>query len=171
MTSATVPLEVMERDPSVARCYPRAYLTDATSSTLTSYDDTRHLLQAEPADRFQTLLDTIRLAHQHLGVTRVSGLRHTHLLGTNIASDVNLLAELSLYRHSISYRSGSSFAASTRPRGAGTVAMLPTTHSMSTPPGTVRLAWRWGTGISNVFSAASTAPLRVRTTLSSTRTC
>jgi glycosyltransferase involved in cell wall biosynthesis len=90
-------LEVMERDPAVALCYPQAVLVDAEGANPANYDDVLHLVQDDPADRFLALIGTIRLAHQHLGLIRMSHLRRTHLLGAFVASDINLLAELSLY--------------------------------------------------------------------------
>lgn len=90
-------LEVMERDPATALCYPKTYIVDAEGQNPIPYEDNLHLVQGDPADRFLTLLGRIGLAHQHLGLIRMSCLRRTHLLGTQVASDVNLLAELTLY--------------------------------------------------------------------------
>ena len=90
-------MEVMERDPSIALCYPQAVLVDANGGNPKNYDDVLHLVQEDPADRFLALISSIKLAHQHLGVIRTSHLRQTHLLGTYVGSDNNLLAELTLY--------------------------------------------------------------------------
>ena len=90
-------MEIMERDPSIALCYPRAYLVDATGGNKDEYHDFLHLMQDDPIERYVALLDRIKLAHQHLGVIRMSCLRQTHMLGTHVGSDVNLLAELTLY--------------------------------------------------------------------------
>jgi len=90
-------LEVMERDSTIALCYPKAWLVDADGRNPTEYEDVLHLVQEDPSDRFVTLLDSIKLAHQHLGLIRTSHLRRTHLLGAYVASDVTLLAELTLY--------------------------------------------------------------------------
>lgn len=90
-------LEVMERDPTIALCYPQAVLVDANGSNQANYDDFLHLVQNNPADRFLTLINRIKLAHQHLGLIRMSHLQRTQLLGGHVASDVNLLAELTLY--------------------------------------------------------------------------
>lgn len=90
-------LEVMERDPTIALCYPQAVIVDANGGNPQNYDDVLHLVQDDPADRFIALLESIRLAHQHLGLIRMSDLNRTHLLGAYVASDVNLLAELTLY--------------------------------------------------------------------------
>ena len=90
-------LAVMERDPTIALCYPQAVIVDAKGGNPTPYDDVLHLVQEDAADRFLTLLRTIKLAHQHLGLIRMSHLRRTHLLGAHVGSDINLLAELTLY--------------------------------------------------------------------------
>ena len=90
-------LEVLERDETIALCYPQAVLVDADGRNPQDYDDVLHLMQSDPADRFVALLNRIKLAHQHLGLIRMAHLRQTHLLGTYVASDINLLAELSLY--------------------------------------------------------------------------
>jgi glycosyltransferase involved in cell wall biosynthesis len=90
-------LEVMERDPGVALCYPQAVLVDAQGQNPQNYDDVMHLVQDDPAERFLAVVKNIKLAHQHLGVIRMSHLRRTRLLGMHSGSDINLLAELSLY--------------------------------------------------------------------------
>src|SRR5262249_376601 len=90
-------MEVMEGDPSIALCYPKTYVTNATGEERPPYEDNLHLMEEDPAQRFLQLIERIALAHQHLGVIRMSCLRRTHLLGTYVASDLNLLAELTLY--------------------------------------------------------------------------
>jgi glycosyltransferase involved in cell wall biosynthesis len=90
-------LEVMERDPGIALCYPQAYIVDADGANPQPYDDVLHLMQDDPAERFLKVIDTIALAHQHLGLIRTDALRRTRLLGAFVASDINLLAELTLY--------------------------------------------------------------------------
>jgi glycosyltransferase involved in cell wall biosynthesis len=90
-------LEVMEGDSTIALCYPQAAIVDAGGNNPTPYEDVLHLVQEDPADRFLALLQTIGLAHQHLGVIRMAHLRQTRLLGAHVGSDINLLAELTLY--------------------------------------------------------------------------
>lgn len=90
-------LEVMERDPAIALCYPNAWIVDSDGRNPVPYDDHLHLPQEDPAERFLALLERIQLAHQHLGLIRTSMLRRTRLLGTYVASDITLLAELTLY--------------------------------------------------------------------------
>lgn len=90
-------LSVMERDETIALCYPKTYVVDEDGLNPRPYEDRLHLVQAAPVERFLTLIQTIGLAHQHLGLIRTSLLRRTHLLGAHVGSDINLLAELSLY--------------------------------------------------------------------------
>lgn len=90
-------LEVMESNPEVVLCYPQCYIVNADGTELTPYDDVLHLMQPDPEVRFLHLIDNIRLAHQHLGLIRMSALARTHLLGAYVGSDINLLAELTLY--------------------------------------------------------------------------
>jgi glycosyltransferase involved in cell wall biosynthesis len=90
-------VEVMEADPTIALCYPKTYLVDANGANPTPYEDNLQLLQEDPVERFVTVAEKIGLSHQHLGLIRTSMLRKTHLLGYHVGSDINLLAELSLY--------------------------------------------------------------------------
>ena len=90
-------MEVMESDPSVILCYPKTFLIDTDGNITQEYEDNLHLVQDDPAERFLTLLGTIGLSHQHLGVMRVAEVCKTHLLRTHVASDINLLAEMTLY--------------------------------------------------------------------------
>jgi glycosyltransferase involved in cell wall biosynthesis len=90
-------LAVMEDDETIALCYPKTYIVDADGLNPRPYEDRLHLMHDDPVDRFLTLISTIELAHQHLGVIRASRLHQTRLLGLHVASDINLLAELTLY--------------------------------------------------------------------------
>lgn len=90
-------MEIIEADPSIALCYPQAVLVDSEGQNPQNYDDVLDLRQDDPAERFLSLIQNIRLAHQHLGVIRVAHLRRTSLLATHVGSDINLLAELALY--------------------------------------------------------------------------
>src|SRR5215831_532795 len=57
-------MEIMERDPSIALCYPRAYLVDATGGNKDEYNDVLHLVQDDPVERYLALTQRIQLAHQ-----------------------------------------------------------------------------------------------------------
>jgi glycosyltransferase involved in cell wall biosynthesis len=90
-------MAIMESHPDVALCYPKTNLIDAEGRILEPYEDNLHLIQEDPVARFIELLNRIGLSHQHLGVIRSSALARTHLLAAHVASDINLLAELTLY--------------------------------------------------------------------------
>ncbi len=91
-------LEVMERDATIALCYPQAVLVDANGRNAKDYDDVLHLVQEDPADRFVALLNNIKLAHQHLGLIRMAHLQRTQLLGSYVASDINSASRVELVR-------------------------------------------------------------------------
>ena len=74
-------LRLMEADSSIALCYPQAVLVNAEGGDPKNFDDVLNLVQEDPADRFLALIRNIKLAHQHLGIIRMSYLRQTHLLG------------------------------------------------------------------------------------------
>src|SRR5262249_2057496 len=90
-------LEVLEVNPDVVLCYPRATLIDAEGKYLGQYDDVLNLQDPVASHRFIHLLSNIRLAHQHLGLIRCEALKRTSLHGCHVAADINFLAELSLY--------------------------------------------------------------------------
>lgn len=90
-------VSVMEADPSIALCYPKTILMDEYGRESGRYDDRLELMDDDPAARYVTLLKNVRLCHQHQGLIRTEMLRRTSLLSQHTDSDINLLAELSLY--------------------------------------------------------------------------
>lgn len=90
-------LKIMEDDPSIILCYPKSYVVDELGENEEPYEDNLHLMQDDPYTRYISLIEQIRLAHQHLGLIRTSLLRKTHLLRTHYSSDINLLSEMTLY--------------------------------------------------------------------------
>jgi glycosyltransferase involved in cell wall biosynthesis len=90
-------LAVMEQDPSIILCYPKTTLIDGDGQNPRPYEDNLHLMQDDPSERFREPFLRSGLAHQHLGLIRVSLLRQTHLLRTHVASDYNLHAEMALH--------------------------------------------------------------------------
>jgi glycosyltransferase involved in cell wall biosynthesis len=90
-------IPIMESDSEIALCYPKTYLVDADGRNPEPYEDNLHLVDEDPEVRFRKLLAQVGLSHQHLGVIRCSALKRTHLLGSHVTSDINLLAELTLY--------------------------------------------------------------------------
>jgi glycosyltransferase involved in cell wall biosynthesis len=90
-------LGVLEGDPAVVLCYAKSTIIGEDGSPIEEYEDKLHLTEAKASQRFMRLLNTIGLCHQHQGVIRSAALRQTALLKDHIRSDVNLMAELSLY--------------------------------------------------------------------------
>ena len=90
-------LAVVERDPEVVLCYAKSTIIAEDGSHVEDYEDNVHLTESKASQRFMRLLNTIGLCHQHQGVIRSTALRQTALLKDHIPSDVNLVAELSLY--------------------------------------------------------------------------
>jgi glycosyltransferase involved in cell wall biosynthesis len=90
-------IAIMEADPGIALCYPKTTLVDADGNNPEPYEDNLHLMSDSPRERFSAFLERVRLCHQHLGVARASMVRLTHMLLPHQHSDVNFLAELSLY--------------------------------------------------------------------------
>ena len=88
---------VLDARPDVVLCYPKTVLCDASGRAVENYEDGLHLMEERPEERFIRLLMTIGLSHQHLGLIRASALRRTALLADHLSSDINLLAELTLY--------------------------------------------------------------------------
>jgi glycosyltransferase involved in cell wall biosynthesis len=90
-------LGVLERDPAVVLCYAKSRTIAQDGSPLEDYEDHLHLEEAKASQRFMRLVMTIGLCHQHQGVIRSAALRKTGMLKGHLRSDVNLLAELTLY--------------------------------------------------------------------------
>lgn len=90
-------VEILDRHPDVVLCYPKTMLCDQDGNPVEEYEDRLHLMDPDPANRFIQLLSTIGLCHQHQGLIRSDRLRRTALHQDHVASDRNLLAELTLY--------------------------------------------------------------------------
>jgi glycosyltransferase involved in cell wall biosynthesis len=88
---------VLDRDPDVVLCYPKSNLVDVSGVLLERYEDSLHLQEASPRARFIRVIEETRLCHAHLGVIRRAAMKRTGLIGSELASDIRFLAELSLY--------------------------------------------------------------------------
>lgn len=87
---------ILEQDPSVALCYPRAAWIDYEGRVLEDIDlslDTRGLGKVE---RFHTALWKLNNRYPVYGLMRSSTLKRTHLFGNTMLTDVVFLNELSL---------------------------------------------------------------------------
>jgi len=90
-------LEVLEKDSAVVLCYAKSRTIARDGSPIEDYEDNLHLEDPQASRRFMRLVTTIALCHQHQGVIRSAALRQTGMLKIHLGSDVNLLAELTLY--------------------------------------------------------------------------
>lgn len=88
---------LLDADPGLVAVYPRTRLVDAEGGRIREYDDHLHLMEDSPSKRFRRVLDTSTFCHAHLGVLRRSAVLRTRLIGSELASDIRFLAELSLY--------------------------------------------------------------------------
>ena len=90
-------VDVLDRDPAVVLVYPKSQLIDEDGRVLSDYEDGLHLTSPRPSERFIRLVETLGLCNAAFGLLRPRSLRRTALLAPFIASDVPLLAELTLY--------------------------------------------------------------------------
>ena len=91
--------EVLEGDPSVIMAYPRTILIDGRGDELERFSGTLDLRENLPHQRFQHFHHVFgeqSICHPIFGVMRVAQVRDREILPRFIASDMVLLAELSL---------------------------------------------------------------------------
>lgn len=88
---------LLDAQPDVVLCHPRAQLVDSAGVKIEDYDEPLHLVDDSPRRRFNQLLQTIRLCNAHLGLIRRAAMARTRLIGTELNSDTHFLAELTLY--------------------------------------------------------------------------
>jgi hypothetical protein len=87
---------VLERDASLAMCYPRCTLIDETTGTRTRYQHSLHVVDEDPRVRFSRVLNELRLVNQLQGVARTDVLTKTLFFEHPFADSI-VLAEMSLY--------------------------------------------------------------------------
>lgn len=86
---------VLDREPAVVLCYPQFVRVDAEGKPLASRRS-KVRGNAEPDERFRTLILWRDTCEEMQGVVRTDVLRQTRLIGSYSNSDDNLLAELAL---------------------------------------------------------------------------
>jgi glycosyltransferase involved in cell wall biosynthesis len=89
-------VEVLDRMPLVILCYAESILIDEHGDHLRDYDDKCNVSSPRPCERLRDLLGNLALSNPLFGVVRTSTLRTTNLIGSYVASDISLLAELAL---------------------------------------------------------------------------
>lgn len=90
-------VEVLDKHPDVVLCYPRTMIFSDDRSSAQVYHDNCHLPFAEPSVRFIKLLENMGLNNVMNGLIRTEVLRRTTLIENYFSSDVNLMAEITLY--------------------------------------------------------------------------
>lgn len=93
-------LEVLDRDPTVVMAYPRTVLIDDVGNEIARFAETLDLREERPHQRFQHFHHVFgewSICHPIFGVMRVEPVREREILPAYIASDMVLLAELSLH--------------------------------------------------------------------------
>ncbi|HHD82865.1 MAG TPA: glycosyltransferase family 2 protein [Bacteroidetes bacterium] len=89
-------LTILEENPEVVVCYSKTKIIDAMNKVVEEYNDNLHLDDSDIGKRYLQLLQTIGECNAVFGLIRSDKLAKTSLIGNYIASDVVLLAELSL---------------------------------------------------------------------------
>jgi len=89
-------IQVLDQNPSVVLCYPRAMIIDENGNHLGEHDYIIKLDSPQPHHRFQQLVLHPATAFEVSGLIRSSAARRTGLHGSFPASDLVFLAELAL---------------------------------------------------------------------------
>jgi glycosyltransferase involved in cell wall biosynthesis len=96
-------VNVLERHPELALCYPKTVWIDARSQPIQPYDDFLDMPFPSPSRRLKHLLWNIRQCNANFGVVRTSIMRRTKLFQLFPDSDVPFLAEVALHGAFIEY--------------------------------------------------------------------
>jgi glycosyltransferase involved in cell wall biosynthesis len=89
-------VEVLDQDPSVVLCYPRARVIDENGMVLADYDVKLNTDSPRPQDRYYDLIGVLNRCYEVFGLIRSNDLRMTSRIGNYAVSDRVLLAELGL---------------------------------------------------------------------------
>ncbi|ONF45454.1 hypothetical protein BTO32_03090 [Marinobacter lutaoensis] len=90
-------VEVLDQHPDVVLAYGKTRIIDEHGQPIEDYDDNLDLRDERPADRFIECTRRIGLQNLMYGLIRREALARTALLGNYVASDINLIVELTLY--------------------------------------------------------------------------
>jgi len=90
-------VRILDKHPDVILTYGKTLLIDNGGSVTEHYDDNLDLQQDNAFERFTGCMDNIGLSNVLYGLMRRKIVAQTGLLGNYIASDINLIAELTLY--------------------------------------------------------------------------
>jgi glycosyltransferase involved in cell wall biosynthesis len=92
-------IEVLDNQPDVVLCYPRAYNIDINDKIIGECNDRFHFVSPSPSNRFHGVLSRMygHSGNPLFGVVRRDIMAHTVLIAPFPSSDMTFLAELSLY--------------------------------------------------------------------------
>lgn len=90
-------IKVLDENPDTVLVYGKTKVIDENGKFLDFYDDNLDLRDTSASDRFVRCLENIGLSNILYGLMRRECLAHTALMGNYLASDINLIAELTLY--------------------------------------------------------------------------
>jgi glycosyltransferase involved in cell wall biosynthesis len=90
-------VKVLDSNPSLVLCFPRAKIIDDEGTFLGEHEFKADTRSPKPHIRYRNLVLTPDMGWQVFGLIRASVLRKTSLHGSYPASDLVLLAELSLH--------------------------------------------------------------------------
>ena len=90
-------VQVLDQHQDVVLAYGKTRLIDSDGTLIRDYDDNLNLSQERAADRFMACRENIGLSNVLYGLMRREALAKTSLFGNYVASDINLIAELTLY--------------------------------------------------------------------------
>ena len=88
---------VLESKPSVVLAYGKTILIDASGQPVSNYEDQMHCLCTSPVERFRHVESHLGMCNVIYGLMRRDAMKHTALMGSHIASDLDFVAELALY--------------------------------------------------------------------------
>jgi glycosyltransferase involved in cell wall biosynthesis len=90
-------VKVLDQDPSIVLCHSRVKFIDGQGKVLNKYDITlNNVGSSQPRERFGDLILVDHWCLEVFGLIRASVLRKTPVIGSYVASDRVLLAELGL---------------------------------------------------------------------------
>ena len=90
-------IDTLDSHPDTVLAFTRANVIDEHGKLLERYTDQMELLEENPSERFTHCLESLGLQNHMYGLIRREALAKTALLGNYVASDINLIGELSLY--------------------------------------------------------------------------
>ncbi|GGX49644.1 glycosyltransferase family 2 protein [Saccharospirillum salsuginis] len=90
-------VSVLDSEPEVILAYGKSKIIDENGLVTSDYEDNLNLTNPVVSQRFKECIHNIGLQNLMYGLIRRDVLERTALLGDYLASDINLIGELSLY--------------------------------------------------------------------------